>query len=140
VVYKFHWLTAYSVLRRLGMTNEVLVAEKFAAFQMEAMSNLRSNRTGAKGAVIWISYGEYAGADMQHGPRIKVALGDRITSDSFRDSVTVTITQPPKFLGDLPGGIKRQITKFLDLNRQTLLDYWSGDLDTGEVLDRIKPI
>jgi hypothetical protein len=122
------------------MTSSTKVAEKFAAFQMEAMSNLRSNRTGIKGAVVWISYGEFSGADLQHGPRIKVALGDRINTESLRDACTVTLQDPPKVMGHLPSDIKRQILKFVALNRDTLLSYWTGTLDTGEVLDAIRPI
>ena len=51
--------------------------------------------------------------------------------------MSVRITDPAEFLGDLPGKTKKQVVKFVDDNRDTLLRYWNGDLSTREMLDLI---
>jgi len=118
------------------------VAARFleGRFLLEAMSNLRSQRTGVHGAVIWISAGEFAGVDAQHGPRIKVVLGEKITTEGLRDSVSVTITDPPRVLGTLPGGINKQVTDFVNRNRDVLLLHWQGEIDAAEVIEQLQRI
>ena len=64
--------------------------------------------------MIWISSGEFAGADIQHGPRIKIVMGDKITSEGLGDAVSVKLTDPPEVVGELPGKIMRQVIKFVD--------------------------
>jgi hypothetical protein len=45
------------------------------------LSNLRPSDTGVEGAVLWISAGEFDPREAQHGPRIMVTLGERLTAD-----------------------------------------------------------
>lgn len=117
------------------------IAENLVArFQLEAMSNLRSRTTGVEGAVIWVSAGEFAGADLQHGPRIKVVLGTKITSESLKDSVSVKLTDPPVIIGTLPAKIKKDVIRFVEANRETLLLHWNGELDSKEMLDQIEAV
>jgi hypothetical protein len=118
------------------------VASRFleGGFLLEAMSNLRPNRTGVDDAVIWISAGEFAGADAQHGPRVKVVLGQKITTDGLRDSVSVTITDPPRVLGTLPGSVQRQVTQFVDRNRDVLLQHWAGEIDAAEIIEQLRRV
>ena len=111
-----------------------------ARFLVEAMSNLRSTTTGVDGAIIWVSAGEFAGTNAQHGPRIKVVLGNKITAESLNDSVTVTIAEPPIVLGPLPGAVRRQVVAFVKRNKDTLLKHWNGDIDTKEMLDLLKKV
>jgi hypothetical protein len=101
------------------------------------MSNLRPSTTGVVGAVIWISAGEFAGADAQHGPRIKVVLGEKITTEGLKDAVSVRLTSPPQVLGTLPGNVKRQVVKFINRNRNVLLRHWRGEIDAKEVIDQL---
>lgn len=107
---------------------------------VEAMANLRSSSTGVAGTVIWISPGEFESKKSPHGPRIKVVLGNKITTEGLRDAVSVTLTKPPKVLGKLPAKIKKQATTFVRLNLEALLAHWNGDLDSVEVLAKIKKV
>lgn len=107
---------------------------------LEAMSNLRSKTTGVEGAVIWISAGEFAGVDVQHGPRIKVVVGEKITSEGLKDAVSIRLTDPPQALGTLPGRVKTQALRFAALNRDLLLRHWRGELDAKEVLDLLQSV
>jgi hypothetical protein len=111
-----------------------------ARFLKEAMANIRTRRTGIEGAVIWVSPGEFGGKDSQHGPRIKVMLGNKVTTEGLDDAVSVRISDPPEVLGKLPGNVKKQVIKFVDLNRDVLLGHWKGETDTEEMLALIKSI
>jgi hypothetical protein len=115
------------------------VAERYA-MDMFAMSNLRSTDTGVEGAVIWVSVGEFAGADLQHGPRIKVLQGNKITKDGLKDAVSVRLTDPPEVLGTLPAKLERQVVAFVNRNRDTLLRYWNEEISTREMLDLIERV
>lgn len=114
--------------------------EKTAEFLLEAMSNLLPEDTGVDGAVIWISAGEFHGVDAQHGPRVKVVLGNKITTEGLRESVSVRITDPPVVLGSLPGNIRKQVIRFIERNRDVLLRHWNGELGAKETLNLLKPV
>ncbi len=117
-----------------------LAANVAARFLKEAMSNLRSRTTGIEGAVIWVSAGEFAGAELQHGPRLKVMLGEKITTDGVDDAVSVTLTEPPRVLGKLPGKVTKQVIAFVSKNREVLLRYWKNEIDTKEMSDLVESI
>ena len=114
--------------------------EKTSEFLLEAMSNLRPKTTGVEGAVIWISAGEFYGVDAQHGPRVKVMLGDKITNEGLKESVSVRITDPPVVLGKLPGKIQKQAIQFVEKNRDVLLRHWNGELDSKETLNLLEHV
>lgn len=107
---------------------------------VEALSNLRANHTGADGAVIWISAGEFAAGDPQHGPRILIVLGDQLTAESLRNAVSVTLTYPPSVLGTLPGTIQTQVERFVELNRDTLIRRWAGEIGSAEAISLLERV
>ena len=112
-------------------------ARRVATRYLLAMSNLAPKRTGVRGAVIWVSAGEFAGKDAQHGPRVKVVPGSKISTESLDDAVSVRLTSPPEVLGVLPGRLEKQVLEFLRLNRKTLLAYWALKLDTATMVERL---
>lgn len=111
-----------------------------ARFLLEAMSNLLPQDTGVEGAIIWISAGEFHGVDSQHGPRVKVVLGNKITTEGLRDSVSVRISDPPVVLGKLPGGVRKKVVEFVDRNRDILLSHWNGELGSRVTLSLLKQV
>jgi hypothetical protein len=113
---------------------------KTAEFHLEAMSNLLPRDTGVEGAVIWISAGEFYGVDAQHGPRIKVVLGNKITTEGLREAVSVRLTTPPVVLGELPGRVRKQVIQFVEKNRDVLLRHWNGELASKETLDLLERV
>jgi hypothetical protein len=122
------------------LTQRVANRFKTAGFHLEAMSNLRPRTTGVDGAIIWISAGEFSGSEAQHGPRIKVVLGDKATTEGLNEAVSVRLTDPPVVLGTLPGKVKKQVIKFIEKNREALLQHWKGDLDSKETLDLLEKV
>jgi len=111
-----------------------------ARFLLEAMSNLPPKDTGVEGVVIWVSVGEFSGAALQHGPRVKVMLGEKITSEGLENAASVTLTDPPKVVGTLPGKVRKMVVRFIARNRAVLLDYWDGRLSSREMLDLIQKV
>lgn len=114
--------------------------QRGAVFRVEAMANLRASKTGVDGAVIWVSPGEFESKKSPHGPRIKVAVGHKITTDSLQDAVSITLTNPPRVLGFLPSKIKKRAIAFAALNRDALLAHWNGELDSEEVIKALKKL
>ncbi len=106
-----------------------------ARFLKEAMSNLRADETGVEGAVVWVSAAEFAGSESHRGPRVKVVPGTEITSDGLETAVSITIADPPRELGILPGKILKQALRFVAVNREILLRYWRNEISTREMLD-----
>jgi len=105
--------------------------------EITAMSNLIASDTGVKGAVIWVSAGEFSGKESAHGARIKVMLGNKITSEGLDDAATVTLTVEPKVIGKLPAKIKKDVITFVTLNRKTLISYWNNKISTRELLNTL---
>ena len=118
-----------------------ITAQKVASrFSLFAMSNLRSTDTGVEGTIIWVSSGEFAGKDIQHGPRIKVVLGNKITDENLDESATVTIATPPVVIGTLPGAIRKQVIAFVTRNKDVLLQHWNKVISTREMLDQLQKV
>jgi hypothetical protein len=106
-----------------------------ARFMLEAMSNLPPKDTGVAGVVICVSSGEFAGTESQHGPRVKVMPGTKVTREGLEDAVSVTITTPPRVIGTLPGKVRKEVVEFVNVNREILLRYWNNDASTREMLE-----
>ncbi|MGA8649758.1 MAG: hypothetical protein WB677_03900 [Xanthobacteraceae bacterium] len=51
----------------------------------------------------------------------------------------MTIHEPYKVTGEaVPTHIIRQAEAFIERNRDVLLKFWNGEIDTGEMLDQLK--
>jgi len=97
------------------------------------MANLFSKHTGLP-FVVWISY--KGGA--QHDVRVKVspgpnALPSQMVSVAIRPNVHVV-------KGSMAAGDLALLTKWIELNRDVLLRYWDGDIDTKDAIDEIRPV
>lgn len=100
------------------------------------MANLSPSLTGLP-MVVWIS--ERGGA--RHDARVKVSLvhgrrahPHRTASVSLRPAVAV-VAGPALGAVDLD-----LVRRWIELNRDALLDYWNGDLLTDEVISRLTPV
>ena len=91
-----------------------------------------------EGAIIWISAGEFAPGKAQHGPRIMLMLGEKITTEGLRGAASIRLTSPPEVLGVLPGKVERGVVRFATLNRDVLPRHWGGELDARKTLDRLQ--
>jgi len=108
--------------------------------EIYAMSNLVPADTGIKGVVLWVSAGEFEGKECKHGARIKVVVGSKITAEGLKNSTTVTLTNPPKVIGELPARIEKKVIDFVNVNRSVLLKYWKNKISTREMLENIESL
>jgi hypothetical protein len=97
------------------------------------MANLPPDVTGLP-MVVWVSQQGRA----RHDVRVKVSLvpgrhmnPDQTTSVSVRPDVEVVA-------GDrLPPSELAAVRRWVDANRQVIIDYWDGKLFTNELLERL---
>ena len=113
------------------------IAERVASrFIGASAANLRKGETGIEGVVLYVSTKSSAGTDIQHGPRLKVMLGNRVTKENRRNSVSIRLTDPPVVLGILPGHIRAQAVEFVRNNLPVLLLFWESQL-TDEAMRKL---
>lgn len=100
------------------------------------MANLRQTSTGLP-MVIWVSERGYA----QHRPRIKVATSHSHKID-ISNSVSVSITEPPEIMAGtgLSQTDLKLVQEYILLNKKALLEYWQGEIDTLELLEKLQKI
>lgn len=104
----------------------------------DALSNLRSDRTGVLGAVIWVSCGWLPGEG--NAPRILVSLGERLHVDVTRDAPSVTIEPTPRIEGHLPEHVATKAIQFVVANEEALLRHWIGELSSSECLELLRSV
>jgi hypothetical protein len=106
-------------------------AEGQADFEM---ANLRPERTGLP-FIVFIS--QKGGA--RHDVRIKIAQSARVRPSEM---ITVAIRPSARVVrGRLPPHDLDLLIQWIDLNRDTLIDYWNGIIEyTEDAINAIKPI
>ena len=99
------------------------------------MANFLHSRHKELPSNIWISV-----KNAPHGPRIKIQRnkGERMQID---DTFSMTISDTPSIIGDVGSVLStKDINYFKDFitrNKDTLLMYWDGDLDTTDLTNRL---
>jgi hypothetical protein len=97
----------------------------------EEMVSYRRDVTGVDNTV-FISPKGY----VRHGPRVKVAINPPDTVDPRGETASVDFDGVVA-AGDVPANLLRQVQRFIELNRETLLDYWNYQIDTEELRRRL---
>ena len=97
------------------------------------MANLFSKHTGLP-FVVWILYKGNA----QHDIRVKVspgpkALPSEMTSVAIRPDVRA-------IRGEISADDFALLTKWIELNRDVLINDWEGEIDTKDAVDAIRPV
>jgi len=101
---------------------------------LQEMVSYRKNVTGVDHTVFISQNG-----NARHGPRIKVAIDPPDSVDPR--SITASIGFDGNVAaGDIEPELLQQARRFLEQNRQVLLDYWEYRIDTDELRRRLKPI
>jgi hypothetical protein len=97
------------------------------------MANLFPKHTGLP-FVVWISYK----GGVQHDVRVKVSHGPKAVPSEM---VSVAIRPKVHVVeGKLSAGDLALLTKWIELNRDVLLKYWEGDIDTKDAIDAIQQL
>lgn len=94
------------------------------------MANLFPKHTGLP-FVVWISY--RGGA--RHDVRVKVSPNAKATPEEM---ASVALRPKPHLVeGEIDTQDFRQLAVWMERNRETLLKYWEGEIDTKDALDAI---
>jgi hypothetical protein len=99
------------------------------------MVNYRKEDTGVANT-IFISQRGYT----KHGPRIKVAIDPADSIDATSKTISVSIITGKVVAGDetkLSAARLKDVQSFIELNRQTLLDYWNVTISTKQLGERL---
>jgi hypothetical protein len=99
------------------------------------MANLRPAETGLP-MVVWVS----ERGNARHDVRIKVSQthGPRIDPTN---TATVAVRPTPRLIaGQLSSADLQVISRWIDLNRDVLLEYWDSTISTAELLQRLQPL
>jgi hypothetical protein len=97
------------------------------------MANLFPKRTGLP-FVVWVS--NQGGA--RHDVRVKVARGPKAQSS---DLISVGIRPFIRVIeGTLDGSDFDLLRRWIELNFDTILQYWNEEIDTGDLMDALRPI
>jgi len=103
--------------------------------QLEHMVTYRKNITGVDNT-IFIS----PGLRVRHAPRIKVAIDPPDSINPLSDQASVEITTGNVVAGEVSAALLRQVQKFIQLNRDVLLEYWDARITTDQLQERLKAI
>jgi hypothetical protein len=103
--------------------------------QLEHMVTYRKNITGVD-HTIFIS----PGLRVRHAPRIKVAIDPPDSINPLSDQASVEITTGNVVAGEVSAALLRQVQKFIQLNRDVLLEYWDARITTDQLQARLTAI
>lgn len=104
----------------------------------EKLFGRRGRERGVTYTIIWFSERGFKHVDSQRGPRVKVVLGDKITTPRVGRAASVMIETPPRLVGVLPIAVARKVTAFVERNRDVLLSHWEGEIDSETVGKRLR--
>ena len=107
------------------------------AMPLDEMASFRKNTTGVDHTIFISPKG-----NAQHGCRIKVAIDPPDTLNPRRRGISVQVADY-QVIGDTKRvslGLLDQVRRFIDLNRDVLLEYWEYRISTGELVDRLRKI
>jgi hypothetical protein len=104
--------------------------------QLEHMVTYRKNITGVNNTV-FIS----PGLAVRHAPRIKVAVDPPDSINALSKQASIELSTGKVVAGEPPSAeVLKQIQKFIELNRDTLLDYWNSRITTDQLQAQLKAV
>jgi hypothetical protein len=102
---------------------------------LEEMFSYRKDVTGVENTVFISPKG-----NTRHAPRIKVAIDPPQSVDPRTETASVAIADGTVVAGEVPSWLLDQARRFIDANRDVLLDYWEYRIDTDELRRRLNPV
>ena len=98
------------------------------------MADLRPERTGLPFVVFIPQTGE-----ARHDARIKLARAAKVRPSEMS---TVTVCPTPRIIrGEMNAQALDLVSRWIELSRSVLVDYWNGDVEyTEDVLNALQPI
>lgn len=100
--------------------------------ELEEMVSYKKDATGISHTIFISPMGA------RHGPRVKVAIDPPDTLNPRGKIATVTFDG--RTIGDISPQLTDQVRRFIEINRETLEDYWHYRIDGRELDRRLKPL
>jgi hypothetical protein len=118
-------------------TAEILaLADELAEEELlEEMVSYRKNVTGVDNTIFISPRG-----NTRHSPRIKLAIDPPDSIDPRGHVASVAIADGAVVAGDVPPQLLEQVRRFIDANREVLLDYWDYRIDTETLRQRLQSV
>jgi hypothetical protein len=114
----------------------VALADELAEEELlEHMVTYRKNVTGVDNTV-FISPKVHA----RHAARVKVAINLPDTISTTSETASVAIHDGSVVVGEVPPRLLDQVRRFIDLNKDALLEYWEERIDTDQLRERLRAI
>jgi hypothetical protein len=99
------------------------------------MANLRPAETGLP-MVVWVS----ERGNARHDLRIKVSQTHGVRIDPT-NTATVAVRPTARLIaGRLSPADLQAVARWVQLNRDAILDYWDSTISTAELLQRLQPL
>lgn len=99
------------------------------------MANLFPESTGLN-HVVWVI--ERAGRRLDLS--VKVAASPDVPPD-LRNMAAMSVRPEPKVVeGSLPEHIVRDVARWIVLNEAAILDYWTGEISTADLIERLRKL
>ena len=118
------------------MRREFIIADERAAEELlEETVSYRKDVTGVENTIFISPKG-----NTRHAPRIKIAIDPPLSIDPRTKTASVAIADGTAVAGEVPPWLLDQARRFIDANRDVLLDYWEYRIDTDELRRRLKQI
>jgi hypothetical protein len=109
--------------------------------ELEAEQELAADMVSYRKNVTGVDHTIFVSVEFpRHAPRIKVAIDPPTHLDPLGKNASVTIHDGKVVEGDIPARLLNQVSRFLDINRSVLLEYWNKRIDTDELRQRLKSI
>jgi hypothetical protein len=102
---------------------------------LEEIVSYRKDVTGVENTIFISPKG-----NTRHAPRIKVAIDPPLSVDPRSKTASVATADGSVVAGEVPPWLLDQARRFIDANRDVLLDYWEYRIDTDELRRRLKSI
>jgi hypothetical protein len=102
---------------------------------LEEVVSYRKDVTGVQNTIFISPKG-----NTRRAPRIKVVIDPPLSVDPRTRTASVAVADGTVVAGEVPPWLLDQARRFIDANRDVLLDCWEYRIDTDELRRRLKPI
>ena len=101
--------------------------------ELQDMASLEKESTGVDNTIFVSTKGH-----ARHAPRIKIAVDPPDSLNAAAKTASMAIHDFSIIGAYLPPHIVEQAKRFIELNRELLLDYWEAKIGTKEMINRLK--
>jgi hypothetical protein len=102
---------------------------------LEEMVSYRKNVTGVDHTIFISPKG-----NTRHVARIKLAIDPPQTVDPRGKTASIAVADGTVAAGEIPSNLLAQVRRFIEANREVLLDYWEYRIDTEALRQRMKRV